>query len=143
MAVNITPLINGKSYEWSDIIVNILGVPVVGITAIEYGEEQGIENIYGAGAYPVSRGYGKVEPTAKITLLMEEVEAIQAAAPQGRINQIPEFDITVAYVDTNLVSRVHKIRNCRFKKNMRSSAQGDTNIPVELDLVCSHIEWVA
>ena len=141
MAVNITPLINGKSYEWADITCNILGVPVVGITSLEYKEEQQMENIYGAGSYPVSRGYGKVEPSAKVTLLMEEVEAIQAVAPDGRLNAIAEFDIIVSFIDTNLVTRQHKLRNCRFKNNARSSNQGDTSIPVELDLVLSHIEW--
>jgi hypothetical protein len=141
MAQNLTPLINGKSYEWADIIVNILGVPVVGITALEYAEKQNMENIYGAGAYPVSRGYGKVEPTAKITMLMEEVESLMAAAPIGRLNQIPEFDIVVMFVDTNLVTRKHVLKNVRFMNNGRTSSQGDTSIPVELELVLSHIEW--
>lgn len=35
MAYLIPPLINGKSYEWADILVNILGAPVTGITNIE------------------------------------------------------------------------------------------------------------
>lgn len=141
MATNITPLINGKSYEWADIVVNILGVPVVGITAIEYAEMQAMENVYGAGAYPISRGYGKVEPTAKITMLMEEVEPLMAAAPLGRLNQIPEFDITVVYLDTNLVTRRHVLRNAKFKNNARVSAQGDVSIPVELELLISHVDW--
>ncbi len=141
MAQNITPLINGKSYEWADIIVNILGVPVVGITSIEYAEKQNMENIYGAGSYPVSRGYGKVEPTAKITMLMEEVESLMAAAPLGRLNQIPEFDIVVMFVDTNLVTRKHVLRNVRFMNNSRTSSQGETSIPVELELVLSNIDW--
>ena len=60
MAYPIAPLINGKSYEWADIVVNVLGVPIIGITNIEYEEKQGMENIYGAGRFPVSRGYGKI-----------------------------------------------------------------------------------
>jgi hypothetical protein len=138
---NIVPLINGKSYEWSDIVLNILGVPVVGITSIEYSEKQDMQNVYGAGRRPVSRGYGKIEPTAKITLLMEEVEAIQAAIPTGLLMDIPEFDIVVAYVDSALVSRVHKLRNARFMNNDRKANTGDTSLPVELDLILSHVEW--
>lgn len=142
MGVLITPLINGKSYEWADITLNILGVPIVGITSVEYSETQDMMNIYGAGRSPVSRGYGKIEPSAKITLLMEEVEAISAAIPTGLLMDIPEFDIVVAYLDSALVSRIHKIRNCRFKNNVRTSNQGDQSIPVELELIPSHIEWV-
>lgn len=141
MSYPIVPLINGKSYEWADIVVNILGVPVVGITSIEYEEKQGMENIYGAGRFPVSRGYGKVEPTAKITLLMEEVQAIMSVAPLGRIQDIPEFDISVVYIDAALTTVKHKLRNVRFMNNPRTSSSGDTSIPVEIDLIISHVEW--
>lgn len=142
MAVNITPLINGKSYEYSDITCNILGVPVVGITSIEYEETQQMENIYGAGRNPVSRGYGQKTPTAKITLLMEEVENIQAVAPSGILQDIPEFDIIVTYTDTSLIARKHVLKNARFMKNIRSSNAGDTSIPVEMDLIISHVQWI-
>lgn len=141
MSYPIVPLINGKSYEWADIAINILGVTVVGVTSIEYEEKQGMENVYGAGRFPVSRGYGKVEPTAKVTLLMEEIEAIMAVAPLGRIQDIPEFDISVIYLDSALVTRKHKLRNVRFMNNVRSSSSGDTSIPVECELILSHIEW--
>lgn len=139
--MNLTPLINGKSYEWADITANIMGTPFAGIQAVEYGEDQDIQNIYGAGSYPVSRGMGKVTPTCKITLLMEEVEALMTVAPKGRLQQIPEFDIVIAFLDGSLIPIVHKIRNCRFKNNGRKSNQGETSIPVELEIVCSNIDW--
>jgi len=141
MAQNITPLINGKAYEWADIIVNILGNPVFGITAVEYGETQQMENIYAAGSQPIRRGYGRVEMNAKITMLMESLEPLQDAAPNGKLNQIPEFDLVVTYLDTNLVTRTHILRNCRFMNNARVVAEGDTSIPVELDLLISHVDW--
>lgn len=137
----IVPLINGKSYEWSDITLNIMGVPIVGITSLEYSDKQDMTNIYGAGRMPVSRGYGKIETEAKITLLMEEVENIMAVAPLGRLQDIPEFDISVMYLDAALIPRKHKLRNVRFKDNKRSSSTGNQSIPVELDLILSHIEW--
>lgn len=141
MNIPLVPLINGKSYEWSNIIMNIMGVPIAGVISIEYEEKQAMENVYGAGSEVVSRGYGKVEPTAKITLHMEEVENIQAVAPLGKLQRIPEFDISVLFVDDSLVTKKHKIRNCRFMNNGRKSNSGDTSIPVELELIVSHIEW--
>lgn len=141
MAANLIPLINGKAYEYADITCIILGVPIVGITAIEYGEEANTENIYATGRFPVSRGYGQVTATAKVTILMNEVMNIVAAAPNGRVYDIPEFDIVVTYTDANLIPVTHKIRNCRFKNNMISSASGDTSIEIPLDLVVSHIEY--
>jgi hypothetical protein len=128
MAANGLPLINGKAYEFADITCIILGTPIIGVTAIEY--------------YPVARGYGQITPSAKVTILMNEVMNIVSAAPNGRIQDIPEFDIVVTFTDANLIPVVHKIRNCRFMKNMIASATGDTSIPMELDLVVSHIEFV-
>jgi len=141
MAYSLPPLINGKSYEWADIIINILGVPFAGVTNIEYEDNQEMENIYGAGNRPVSRAYGNFKPTAKVTLLMEELENIQAVAPQGVLQLIPEFDITVAFIDTALIPRVHTIKNCRFTKNLRKVNQGDTSIACELDLIIWHIKF--
>lgn len=138
---NLVPLINGKSYEWSNIVMNVLGVPVTGVTNIEYKEAQEMENIYGAGKFPVSRGHGKVVPEAKITLLMEEVVALQAVAPSRRLQNIPEFDITVSYIDAQLDVVTEVIRNVRFLENSRVSNTGDTSIPVDMPLICSHIDW--
>lgn len=139
--IPIPALINGKSYDWQQIQVVILGVPIVGITALDYSDSSTMENIYGAGRFPVSRGYGKYEAMATITMLMEELENITSIAPNRRIQDIPEFNITVAYVDTENIVRNHTIRNCRFKGNNRKTASGDTSIPVELELVTSHIDW--
>lgn len=141
MNIAITPLINGKEWEWANIVVNILGVPIVGITSIEYGMKQNMENVYGAGSAVISRVYGKEEPTAKITILKSELQNLMQAAPNGVLQRIPEFDITVMYIDDVLVPVKHKIRNVRFMNNDRKSATGDGAISVELELICSHIEW--
>lgn len=140
MATTLIPLVNGKSYEFADIEVIILGVPIVGITAIQYGEDANIENVYGTGRFPVSRGHGQVTPTCKITFLKEEINNIIAVAPQGRVYNIPEFDIIVTYTDTSLIPVTHKIRNCRFKNDMIDTQTGNTSIAVAVDIVCSHID---
>ena len=142
MAYSLPPMINGKSYEWADIIINILGVPFAGVTNIEYDDTQDITPVMGAGNRLVSVGYGNFTTTAKVTVLMEEVEKIQAVAPAGILQRIPEFDITVAYTDAALVPRVHTLKNCRFKKNVRTVNQGDTSIACELELFISHINFV-
>lgn len=141
MAYSLPALINGKSNEWADIVCNVLGVQLTSIQNLEYSDMQEMTNIYGAGNRPVSRAYGNFTPAAKMTILMEEVEALQAVAPNGVLQRIPEFDITVYYFDPSLPPRTHTIKNCRFKNNIRSVGQGDTSIPCELELVCSHVEF--
>ena len=60
MAQNIISLINGKSYEFADVTLLVLGIPIIGTTAIEYGETANTENIYATGRFPVSRAFGTV-----------------------------------------------------------------------------------
>ena len=52
------PLINGTAFDFAQIIVNILGVPVASVSSIEYEETQEKVNNYGAGNRPVSRVRG-------------------------------------------------------------------------------------
>lgn len=138
---NFIPLINGVEYSWGDITCTIGGVPVIGITAIEYGDDQVVENNYGAGRYPVSRSKGRVTPSAKITLSMGEVVAIQAKSPTGRLQDLAPFPIVVAYIPEDGQIVIDKVMNCQFKKNSRSWKEGDTRQLVDLDLVPSHIAW--
>lgn len=142
MAYTLPPMINGKSYEYADITANILGQPFTTIQNIEYEYMQEMENVMGAGNGVVGRVYKNFVPTAKISMLMEEVEALQAVAPQGVIQRIPEFDITVYYVDSALIPRTHTLKNCRFKNNKRTSSQGDGALVVEMELILSHVEFV-
>lgn len=141
MAYGLIPLVNGKQYEWADIVINILGLPTVGATKIMYEDAQDMKNVMAAGTRAVGRIYGQFNPTASVSLLMADLENIQAAAPGGVIQAIPEFNIIVSYLDPSLITRTHTIRNCRFMKNRRESQRGDGEIEVELELIISHVEF--
>ena len=138
---NGVPFVNGKLYDWADIVLVIAGVPVTGITGIEYKDDQDIVTKYGAGRYPVGFAKGCITSTGKITLYQEEVEAMQRQSLTGRLQDIAPFDIIVSYLpDTGIVS-IDKLRNCMFKNNGRGWKEGDTGQEVEIDLVMSHIQW--
>lgn len=138
---NGVPFINGKLYDWADIVTTIAGVPVTGIVAIEYSDDQEVEVKYGAGRYPVGYGKGRIKPTAKITLYQEEVEAIQAQSVNGRLQDIAPFNINVTYMPDSGIVKTDKLRNCMFKNNKRDWKEGDTGKTVELDLLLSNIDW--
>ena len=139
--INGIPLINGVEYAWGDIVTVIAGAPVTGITAIDYDDDQDVKNNYGAGRYPISRSKGRITPTSKVTLTMDEILAIQRRSLNGRIQDIAPFDIIVSYLPENGIIVIDKIRNCQFKKNKRAWKEGDTRQEVELELVISHIDW--
>ncbi len=138
------PNINGRAYDFASIQLQLLGQTIIGVTAISYGHKQGKTNNYGAGVNPVSRGYGKREPEASLTLEMKEVERIQAAVeqtqPGGSLLDIKPFPIVVSYVTPENALITHTLHECEFLENKRDMKTGDTSIEVELPLILSHIE---
>lgn len=138
---NGTPLVNGMLCSWADIVTLIGGVPVTGIVGVEYGDEQEVVNKYGAGRHPVGRAKGRIIPNGKLILYQEEVQALQAQAPNGRLQDLPPFDIIVQYIPDSGLIVTDKIRNCQFSGNSRKWKEGDTGQEVELPIVPSHIEW--
>lgn len=139
MALEYTPLINGREYGWADITVNIGGVPITQIVAIKYEEEMEKQNVYGAGRNPVSRGYGRVKSTASITLLSEVVMALKAKATNGQLFRIAPFSVTVCYQPDAGPMVKHILKNCEFTKNAFDWKEGDMKKEVELELIISHI----
>lgn len=135
------PMINGVVHSWANLDVRIGGVPVTGITKISYNEEQAIENIYGVGQYPVGRGYGRITPSASITLLREEIEAIRSASPTGRLQDIDPFFIVVSFIPSGGQRiKVDVLHDVQFTDDGLEASEGDTSNSKELTLVLSHIE---
>ena len=138
---NGVPYVNGKLYDWADIVVAIAGVPVTGIVGIDYSDKQEIQQKYGAGRYPVGYAKGRITCTAKLVLYQEEVEAMQSVAPNGRLQDIAPFNITVSYMPNSGVVKTDKLRNCIFTNNNRGWKEGETGHTVELEIIPSHIQW--
>lgn len=137
----VSPLINGRSYGWADIVVTVGALPVTGITAIKYEEEQEKEDVYGSGRYPVARGYGRVKASASISLSVETVMALTASSREGQLNRMAPFIITVLYQPESGPIIRDVLMNCEFKKQSRDWKEGDMKNQVELELLVSHIEW--
>ena len=136
-----SPLINGRAYGWGDIIVTVGALPVTGITAIKYEEDQEKEDVYGAGRYPVARGYGRVKASGSITLSVETVVALAASARDGQLNRLAPFTITVTYQPESGPIIRDVLKNCEFKKQSRDWKEGDMKNQVELELLVSNIVW--
>lgn len=140
------PLINGTRHGWGSVKANFLGRTATGITAVSYEDKQEKVNNYGAGNFPTSRGLGKYEASAKITLDAYETDAIVrslVAQEKGtRLQDIGPFDVVVTYLPEGSDGLVtHVLRNCEFTSNKREVKQGDTRIEIEYELIISHIDW--
>lgn len=95
-------------------------------------------NNYGTGSRPVSRGHGKVESTATITISMNEIEAIRDAAPNGRLLAVESFDITVTFLNAQKPV-THVLKSCEFTKDEVSSSEGDTDVKISTELIVGSI----
>lgn len=136
------PFINGVQYNWGQVAIRALGNIFVGVESIKYEEKQQVENNYGAGNYAIGQGLGKIEPTCSIKLYQEELEALVGAAPNRRLQAIPNFDITVTFIpEAGQALVTHTIRNCRIMNNARDMSAGDTKVSSEINILPSHIDW--
>lgn len=133
--------INGHVYEWASITFNVAGVLVSGITAINYKEEQKMEPVFGAGNRQIGYSTGEITNPGNVTLLMEEVEALQSASPTGRLQDLPLFPIIVQFMTDDGKFANHTLKFCKFKNNGRDTKQGDLSIAVPLDLLIGEIAW--
>lgn len=139
MAVIGTPLINGTAYTHADIVLNVLGNPIIEVTEISYSSMQDIEKNFGTGNEATSRSFGAINHEASITISMKEFNAIVAVAPLGLIQNIPDFPIGVNYSPEGQDFRRDSLQLCRFKGADISSSQGNTNVYVTLELSVGQI----
>jgi hypothetical protein len=135
------PLINGVEYTHCDIILNILGAPVIGLTAIDYKDPQDMTLNYGTGQHPVSRGFGNVKPEASITLTTKEAQRLSNAAPGSKIQNIPDFDIGVNFLTEAGDFQRHKLVRCRFMGRNPNSAVNNSQIEEQLALSVVEIQY--
>jgi len=138
-------LINGKSYDYSQIVVNIGGVPLTGVTEINYEEEQEKVNNKGLGKRGHSRGRGSIESSASIGLSMNETEKLRDAAvaagdAAGSLLSLEPFTIIVTYGNSQRVV-THKLLNAEFTKDGGGGSEGDTEIAMVHDLIISEVQY--
>ncbi len=136
------PLINGQSYSYVDITVSILGVPLYGISSVNYTETQEKPNNYGTGNRPVSRGRGAIETTASFEISMNDVERVRDVAPNRSLLKVPAFDVLIIFVNGTTVHK-HVLKNCEFTSDGTETSQGDADIKRTFDLSISHVDFIA
>lgn len=127
-----------QGYEagWADIVVMMLGRPVVGITKVNRTVGQTKENLYGAGSEPIARGKGNKTYKGELEMYGSEARALKSLAGPGKgIHDIGMFTITIT---TNVGGIVEKetLKNCEFEGDIEKMiAQGDTHQKVRLPFI--------
>lgn len=135
MADSYVPMINGKNYDWGDIIFSLFGVPVVGITEIEYTETRESVNNYGAGQMPTSYGNKNFVYKGSITIYRDELNALIAAAPNRKVLTIPAFTIKVIFSGDGVPYTTDTLNNVRFTENPFTAKQNDSALMVKIPFI--------
>lgn len=135
-------MINGRTYDWGMVKASIGRVSTENCAAINYQDDQEVTAVYAGGRYPVGYGKGRIEASGSITLLMEDVVALQGGAPGGRLQDIAPFNIVVSYLHpTTQKITTDVLESCVFRTNQRNWTEGDTSQQVELPLMIGRIKW--
>lgn len=143
MSVN-SPAINGQFYSWASIRFNFLGSSFSTVTAIKYEELDEISGVKAVGSKKLGYTQDNTTTDGSISILVETLEKIAKKVPNGRLQDIAPFPITVSYVDAlgNLVS--HRLIGCKFTKNSREATTGSSDaLSVEIPLYIHDINWKA
>lgn len=133
-------LINGEAYDYVNIIINALGVPVKGIYEVNYTESQEKTNNHGTGELAHSRGRGPITHEGSLGIDMEEVEALRTVAPSGKLVKIPPFDIVIVFDKLGKV-KTHVLLDVEFVDDGVETSQGDTKIGRTFGIIMSDIKY--
>lgn len=128
-------LIQGINYSWSNLNNIAFGVPVIGITSIQWDIDQVKENNYGWGIEPISRGYGNKEYSGTITVFKEWWKSVCDAAPNKDPLSIAPFDWTIAYGNASVAIHTETLKAFEFLKDTTKAAQGETKFTFDIPFI--------
>lgn len=125
-------MINGKTFDWEDIKVDIAALIDLEILAITYKSERPAEAVYGRGNAP--RGYGRGNLTQEATVDLDHAAFLKLsafAATQGGLARIKPFVITVRYANNDQLPQVDVLDGCVFTTIEAEGTQGDTEVGIK------------
>lgn len=133
---------NTNEYAWVDVVVVIMGRPVVGLRGIEYKVKQQKEALFAMGRTARGIQKGKKEFEGTITLLQSELIALDRAAQEAGYNDITDidFDVIVSYLPKNLVVTTDKIVGVSITEAPRALKEGDLQMEVALPFIALNVE---
>lgn len=93
------PLINGRTFSWSDIEVRLLGNPrpLAGITEISWKSDNENDLHHGGGREAVSYSMGKKMYSGSMKLHLDEVAKIKKDLAVSDLGDLPPFDVVISY----------------------------------------------
>ena len=128
--------VNGKSYDWGDVNLQLPGV-VIEPQEISYDDELEKEVAYGRGSKPRGYGRGNYKASGKLTLLRDDYDVLLDYCKHQNVAFFAlEFPkVIVSYANEGDRTRQDVLNRVSFTKRSNKAAQGDKSLKVDLDLM--------
>lgn len=133
-------LINGVNYSAANFNNIAFGVPVIGITGINYKIKQVKENNYSLSEDPTSRGYGQISYEGSITVFRDWWQTVINAAPGKSPLKIAPFDWTIVYGNLGQPIVTETLQNFEFLEDGVTVSAGDTKLLIEIPIIFAGIK---
>ena len=118
MAAN--ALVNGINISWSNIICIIGGIPVVGITVLNYANRT----------------------TGNVTIYYHELKRLAASAPEGDIRLLPAFTVQIIFDGTVLEQHREFLKDVQFTADPFTNPANDDCIKIVVPISIGSISKV-
>jgi hypothetical protein len=146
-------LINGKNYDWEDVVISLSGVPVLEVTEINYSDEKEAELLYAAGSKPIGVGKGNYKASGDITFKRSSFDDLNLVAKAGgkSIYDFKPFPIIVSFGaktisdDSKFIEVEHSplhtetLMNVMFTKRTYGTKQNDKENTVKAEFIFEKI----
>ena len=129
-------IINGKSYDWSDVAVKLPGLELE-VQEISYDDELEKEVVYGKGSRPRGYGTGNYKSEGKLSLLKDDFDdLINYCKRQGvPLYKLVIPKIIVSYANQTQKTKTDELNTVTFTKASQKNAQGDKSLKVDIDFI--------
>lgn len=129
-------IINGRSYDWSSIEIDMPGMTFQA-QDINYDDELEKEPVYGIGNMQRGYGRGNYKATGKVVMLKDDFDDLVNYCKKQRVAlydlDIPK--ITVSYAHEFQRTKIDVLNKVTITKASHKGAQGDKSLTVDIDLL--------
>ena len=127
--------INGNTYDWADVTIQLPNGEAIGVTEIAYNDEQPGEARYGKGSTPQGFGRGNYKAGGSMSMDRAEAERLRSGLGDKLFKAV--FDIVVSYGDDGDDIVTDTLSGVRIAKQDTSAKQGDKitgNVKFDLEI---------
>lgn len=126
------PKINGHTYDYSSVEIDIGGTVFTAITSINYSGERSIGNHRGTGSKKRARTRGTYDSSGSITMMREDYYELIASLGDGYMEK--SFDVTVLFSETGMPTNNVKLIGCVMTTDSDDNAEGEDPLQTSFDI---------